>query len=245
MRFRVTPLLSLLTLFAGSTAARAVAAQDSAPRSYQMKTYYLVFLRKGSPREATPSTPETDPLSLHRVKVGRLEAAGTVRIAGRVEQDSDSDSDMREILVMDAPSLQAAKRLLDDDPAVRAGALRAECYQWYAASGLRVEGPGEEAYYFVVLRSGPRSGAGDSTTRARMFDAHMANIRRLAATGAMVVAGPIDNGEGRRGIFILHAGSLSEAQQLVASDPGVQAGEFRPEYYRWLVPSNLKTDANR
>jgi len=40
---------------------------------------------------------------------------------------------------------------------------------------------------------------------------------------------------------VLQAGSVAEAQQLVATDPAVQAGRFVAEILPWLGPKSLRT----
>lgn len=65
--------------------------------------------------------------------------------------------------------------------------------------------------------------------RAReLGQGHMANIRRLAAEGALLFAGPTGDGGG---IFILRAATMEEAAQLIATDPAVAAGAFEPDTF--------------
>src|SRR5258708_8495173 len=60
----------------------------------------------------------------------------------------------------------------------------------------------------------------------RIMDGHMANIRRLAKEGKLIVAGPFDGGGG---IFIIKAASPDQAKEWLASDPGVQANRWNVE----------------
>jgi len=60
----------------------------------------------------------------------------------------------------------------------------------------------------------------------RIMDGHMANIRRLAKEGKLIVAGPFDGGGG---IFIFKAASPDQAKEWLASDPGVQANRWNVE----------------
>jgi hypothetical protein len=62
----------------------------------------------------------------------------------------------------------------------------------------------------------------------------MANIRRMAAAGQLVLAGPfMDDGE-LRGIYLFAVATIEEARALTATDPAIQAGtlvmELRPWY---------------
>jgi YCII-related domain len=60
---------------------------------------------------------------------------------------------------------------------------------------------------------------------------------------AASVAGPFLDPSGQAalaGLFVLQAGSLAEAQQLVATDPAVHAGRFVAEILPWLGPKSLQ-----
>jgi len=60
----------------------------------------------------------------------------------------------------------------------------------------------------------------------KIDEGHMANIRRLAKEGKLIVAGPFDGGGG---IFIFKAASSDQAKEWLASDPGVQANRWNVE----------------
>ena len=61
----------------------------------------------------------------------------------------------------------------------------------------------------------------------KIMEGHMANINAMAKDGRLLVAGPF---EGGGGIFILKTGSVEEAKQWLANDPGVKAERWRLEY---------------
>lgn len=90
-------------------------------------------------------------------------------------------------------------------------------------------------YYFCLLTRGPNAGTGTKEEAMEYQRGHMANIRRLAAEGKLLVAGPFaDNGEWR-GIFILKCATLDEAKALVATDPAVAAGRLAAEVRPWMT----------
>ncbi|MFI5358300.1 MAG: YciI family protein [Opitutales bacterium] len=97
-------------------------------------------------------------------------------------------------------------------------------------------------YYFGLLTKGPHAGTGTQEEREKTQAAHLANIRRLAREGKLLVSGPFsDNGEWR-GLFIYKCASLAEAQALAASDPEVQAGRLRIEIHPWMTAKGFIRD---
>jgi uncharacterized protein YciI len=66
---------------------------------------------------------------------------------------------------------------------------------------------------------------------------HMANIHRLATEGKLFKAGPVKDYSGHniRGVFILKTDSLDNARAWVATDPAVQRGRLKPEFFKWSV----------
>jgi uncharacterized protein YciI len=103
--------------------------------------------------------------------------------------------------------------------------------------------PNMATYYVALLRRGPSWTPTMTPEVQKALEGHMANIRRLAAAGKLLVAGPFleQSGPGSpAGLFVLQASSIAEAQRLVATDPAVQAGRFIAEVLPWLGPKSLQ-----
>jgi uncharacterized protein YciI len=97
-------------------------------------------------------------------------------------------------------------------------------------------------YVFGMLRKGPHSGEGTKEEAAKLQEAHMANIRKMAETGKLIVAGPMmDNGD-LRGIFIFHGGSLDEVREMVEQDPAVKTGHMVLELHPWYAATGLRVN---
>jgi uncharacterized protein YciI len=108
------------------------------------------------------------------------------------------------------------------------------------ATGAENAPQGVRRYYLGLIYRGEKSTPGSSESTEALQRAHMANIRRLAQRGDLVLAGPsLDDGD-LRGIFIYDAPSLEAARELAESDPAVQAGRLRVELHPWWGPLSLR-----
>lgn len=56
----------------------------------------------------------------------------------------------------------------------------------------------------------------------------------------LLLAGPLDGVEGRRGIFVLDTDDLEEARALVASDPVIAHGEMVAEFHAYYGSAALR-----
>ena len=60
----------------------------------------------------------------------------------------------------------------------------------------------------------------------KIMEGHMANIKRLAQEGKLIVAGPFDGGGG---IFIFKSNSREQVKEWLGTDPGVRANRWNVE----------------
>ncbi len=91
---------------------------------------------------------------------------------------------------------------------------------------------GMKKYVLAFLKAGPKRDQ-DSETAAKLQQAHMANIGKMAEEGKLVLAGPfMDNGP-LRGIYLFNTESLEEAKKWTETDPAVQAGRLEMELHPW------------
>jgi uncharacterized protein YciI len=98
-------------------------------------------------------------------------------------------------------------------------------------------------YVLVTLKRGPRVEEKSAEERQRIQTAHLANIRRLAEQGTLVVAGPYgqDNHDPtQRGIFIFDVPTIEEAKSLTATDPAVIEGVLAMECEELVTDANLR-----
>ncbi|MBR7777175.1 YciI family protein [Undibacterium rugosum] len=98
------------------------------------------------------------------------------------------------------------------------------------AKKLGADQRGMRRYVMALLKTGPNKMAA-GPERDAMFAGHFANIKKLAAEGLLVTAGPFDGVDGWRGMFIFAVNSIAEAQALTTTDPVIQKGEMVAEYH--------------
>src|SRR5262249_33445846 len=146
------------------------------------------------------------------------------------------DGDLRGVLIFRAASVEEAKALAAEDPAIRAGRLKLEILPWLGSKGIGVKAMEElkknpkmnwtmTRYHLALLRSNPKSTMSAAETETTQLD-HLRNIRRLMDAGKILVAGPFTSGGDLRGIFVFNTESAEEAKAWADSDPFVKAGRL-------------------
>jgi uncharacterized protein YciI len=120
------------------------------------------------------------------------------------------------------------------------GALAPAAAQYDAAlaQSLGANENGMRSYVLVILKTGPTR-VPDGAERTKMFEGHFANMRRLAAEKKLVVAGPLDGVEGKRGIFVFATPDIEVAKTYVATDPVIVNGEMVAEYHKFFASAGL------
>ena len=97
-------------------------------------------------------------------------------------------------------------------------------------------------YVMGLLRRGPNAGTGDQAERERVQEGHMANIRKMAATGKLIVAGPFEDNGDLRGVFIFQGVTVEEARSMTDADPAIKAGRLVLELHPWFAAAGLKVN---
>jgi uncharacterized protein YciI len=94
-------------------------------------------------------------------------------------------------------------------------------------------------YSLVILKTGKRDEKNPKVLDS-LFKGHMANITKMAKSGELFVAGPIEkNSNQYRGIFILKARTEAETRAFLQADPAIAAGIFEIEIYDWYGSAAL------
>ena len=103
--------------------------------------------------------------------------------------------------------------------------------------------PNMTIYYLFLLKKGPTWSPEETPEIDALQEAHLANMRRLGEKGKLVINGPLlDSFEVSgeiRGVGVLKTNSLSEAQELLSTDPMVKVGRLIFELHAWMVDKNI------
>lgn len=112
-------------------------------------------------------------------------------------------------------------------------------YDSKLAESLGGDEYGMKMYILAILKTGTNM-TEDKEKLNELFKGHMDNINRLAKDGKLIVAGPLKkNDKNYRGIFILNAKNLEEANELLLSDPAIKEKVFEVEIFEWYGSAAL------
>ena len=103
--------------------------------------------------------------------------------------------------------------------------------------------PDMAIYYIFLLKKGPALSPDETPEINALQEAHLANLKRLGDMGKLVINGPLLDSfatSGQvRGIGVLKTESLTEAQELISTDPMVKVGRLIFELHAWMIDKNI------
>ena len=129
---RIAPAL-MMTL---STLLPSPISADEKPAPHmEMTTYYVGLLYRG-PNSTSEVTPETRKIQeAHMAHIREMAQSGKLILAGPFSDDGK----LRGMFIFRVDTMEEAKALAEEDPAVKAGRLIVELHPWYSAKGIRVD----------------------------------------------------------------------------------------------------------
>lgn len=120
------------TLFGQKNGYDSVLAKKMGADDYGMKSYILVMLKTGP--NLTKNQHFIDScFDGHMQNMGVMVKANQLVVAGPIAKN---DKTYRGIFILNLTDKLAAEKLLQTDPAIHAGLLTAELYQWYGSAAL-------------------------------------------------------------------------------------------------------------
>lgn len=109
------------------------AGADPAPQPFELEKYQLVLLRRPEAPREYPKEELERIQAAHLAHLRRLAIAGKLVVAGPL--DEQPDARWRGISVFRTSGVEEARRLAEDDPAVKAGRLEVVAMTWYTEKG--------------------------------------------------------------------------------------------------------------
>lgn len=229
-------------------AHEGIGGQDShpsAPPSFDNEDYQFGLLMRG-PQWTPEDTPEIRKLQEgHMANINRMARAGKLYAAGPIM----AAGDLRGIFIFRAASLEEARSLAAQDPAIQAGRLIVDIRPWFGTKGIGVKAAEAFAknpdmkwtmkvHQLVLLRRGPHTGqSGPEAERIQLE--HLQHITRMMDERRMLVAGPFTDEAELRGLFVFNTESADEAKAWAEADPAVKAGRLTVEIHPWLVATEV------
>ena len=136
----VLGLVFTLPLYAQDADSTAVTQQ---PETFQMQwndstivmqKYFVVFLKAGPERSQSQKEAESIQQA-HLDYLSKVYEEGHTSITGPFGDDGD----IRGIVIYNTATLEQARSLAEQDPAVKAGRLHVEVHPWWAAKGSKLK----------------------------------------------------------------------------------------------------------
>jgi uncharacterized protein YciI len=105
-------------------------AQDNKSAGYNLKPYFLVLLKKG-PNRDQDSVTAAKIQKAHMENINRMAASGKLNVAGPFLDEGE----LRGIFIFDSGNEDEVKKMVENDPAVKAGRLIYEIHPWMTEKG--------------------------------------------------------------------------------------------------------------
>lgn len=110
----------------------AAMAQRLGADDYGMKSYILVILKTGPVTDALPAVRDSL-FRGHMSNMGVMVENNHLVVAGPIGRNTDQ---FRGIFILNLSDMDAARELLQTDPAIKGGLLAADLYPWYGSAAL-------------------------------------------------------------------------------------------------------------
>lgn len=105
-------------------------AQSDTKSESKLKPYYLVMLKKGAHRDQDSAT-AANIQKAHLEYIGKMAESGKLNIAGPFLDDGP----LRGIFIFDSGNEEEVRKMVMQDPAVKAGRLDFEIHPWMTQQG--------------------------------------------------------------------------------------------------------------
>jgi uncharacterized protein YciI len=129
----LVPLLLAISLAGSSAPSAPISPTPSPAPQIQFDSYQLVILQRPAHPTQYADAKLEEIQAAHLAHLRELAEAGKLLVAGPL--DDQPDPRLRGIEIFGVGSLAEARRLAEEDPAVKAGRLEAVVMTWYVERG--------------------------------------------------------------------------------------------------------------
>ena len=98
-----------------------------------MKTYVLAILKTGPNDAKLAGSERTEMFKGHMANIERLASEGKLAVAGPFGKN---DANFRGIFILNAATVEEARKLVDTDPVVKSGVMVVDLYPWFGSASL-------------------------------------------------------------------------------------------------------------
>lgn len=213
----------LLNVVLLSVCATSAMAQSAPP-----PTMMTIVVDEAGPAWKRGRPLEEQNMGPHLGYVAELFKAGKVVAYGTQGETNE----VRGFYVLAGSEPGVAQSFIGNDPGVRDGVLKnASRIGWAVAVDAFVPAAAGEKYSILRYRAGPKWAKGKSVSE-QDISAHFGYMIEQSKRGVVVAAGPSLAGDD--GLYVVR-GEKAAVSALIASDPGVVNGIFKPEIIAWNV----------
>ena len=98
-----------------------------------MKNYVVVILKAGPKYSTLKGDERAEVFKGHFANINRLAKEGSLVVAGPF---GDDEGDWAGLFVFNVDSIEAAKKLTETDPTIKAGVFVGEYHKWYGSAAM-------------------------------------------------------------------------------------------------------------
>lgn len=218
----------------------ASTASESAPTPVPADLYFVVFLRPDPARKTIEQTERERIQNAHMANIMQMAKDGILVSAGPFD---DQPTSISGIFFFKTASIEKAREIAASDPTVVEHRNTADVHAWRGPAGMGAEyfrlhkehpeTPENMGIQPLVMMHYETAWKGTNDQTAEVLAAHRKYIQSLRQDGKLGAAGVFQDDGDLAGMVIFQRIPMEEAQRLVAADPAVKAGYFRPELHVW------------
>lgn len=218
--------------------------EPAAEPAVEMIDYHLGIIKKG-PAWTAEETPEVAALQeQHLAHIEHLADSGVLALAGPFGGEFQ-DENTRSLFIYRVDSREAAWQLAQSDPAVQAGRLKVDIFQWRAPAILTYDDDYEMTeYYLIFYFKGPFFYAPETPPSfLEMLKVQTEKLPEICDSCRIALAGEFPNYENSyslTGMIIYQAYSREQVDQILNASPAVKATHYLARIFTWYGPSALR-----